>query len=51
MAGGGDMVDAGTDIRVVQRVLRHVSIVTTQTYVRGEVKGLAEAMGGRRYFV
>ena len=45
-----DLVDGGVDIRVVQRILRHVSIVTTQTYIRGEVNGLREAMEGRNYF-
>lgn len=45
-----DLVDRGTDIRKVQKVLRHSSIRNTELYVRGEVKGLREVMAGRRYF-
>lgn len=45
-----DLVDAGTDIRIVQRVLRHSSIRNTEMYVRGEVKGLRSVMDGRCYF-
>lgn len=45
-----DLVDAGIDIRVVQRVLRHSSIRNTELYVRGEVKGLRSVIDGRCYF-
>lgn len=45
-----DLVDAGTDIRKVQRVLRHASISNTQLYLRGEVKGLRSVIDGRCYF-
>lgn len=45
-----DLVDAGVDMRTVQRVLRHASIRNTELYVRGEVRGLRRAMDGRRYF-
>lgn len=45
-----DLVDAGVDMRAVQRVLRHASIRNTELYVRGEVKGLRAVMDGRRYF-
>lgn len=45
-----DLIDAGTDIRVVQRVLRHSSIRNTELYIRGEVKGLHDVINGRRYF-
>lgn len=44
-----DLVDSGTDIRLVQKALGHASIKNTETYVRGSVKGLAEAMEGRSY--
>lgn len=45
-----DLVDAGTDMRTVQRVLRHASIRNTELYVRGEVRGLRSAIDGRCYF-
>jgi site-specific recombinase XerD len=44
-----DLVDAGADIRKVQRVLRHASIRNTEVYLRGEVKGIREVMAGRTY--
>lgn len=44
-----DLIDRGVDIRVVQRVLRHASIRSTEWYVRGEVNGLRGAMAGRQY--
>lgn len=45
-----DLVDAGVDMRTVQRVLRHTSIRNTELYVRGEVRGLRSAIDGRCYF-
>lgn len=45
-----DLVDAGVDMRTVQRVLRHRSIRNTELYVRGEVRGLRSAIDGRIYF-
>lgn len=44
-----DLIDAGTETRVVQKVLRHSSIQSTEIYLRGEVRHLREAMEGRRY--
>lgn len=44
-----DLVDLGVDIRVVQRVLGHASIRNTEIYTQGAVRGLREAMEGRRY--
>ena len=47
--GAQDMVDAGIDLRVVQRVLGHASIKNTEWYVRGDVRGMRHAMASRSY--
>lgn len=44
-----DLVDAGTDLRVVQRLLGHRSIRTTEDYTRRDPPGLRAALEGRRY--
>lgn len=45
------IIDAGADLRVVQHVLGHRSIRSTELYVRREPPGLRDAMEGRRYLV
>lgn len=47
--GAQDMADNGVDMRAIQAALGHASIKTTELYVRGDVKGLREAMAGRSY--
>lgn len=44
-----ELVDAGTDIRLVQSALGHRSVTTTENYLRRQPPGLREAMGGRKY--
>lgn len=44
-----ELIDAGTDIRLVQSALGHRSVVTTEQYLRRQPPGLREAMGGRIY--
>lgn len=44
-----DLVDAGIDVRIVQTALGHLSLTTTETYVRRKPPGLRQAMEGRRY--
>lgn len=43
------LVDDGADIRLAQLLLGHVSVATTEIYVRREPPGLREAMEQRRY--
>lgn len=43
------MVDGGADLRKVQRVMGHRHLSTTETYLRGEVRGLRSAVEGREY--
>lgn len=43
------LIDRGTEIRVVQAVLGHTSVQTTELYVRRKPKGLREALEGRSY--
>ena len=47
--GAQDLVDAGVDMRVVQKALGHKRLATSELYVRGDVNGLREAMAGRSY--
>lgn len=47
--GAQDLVDRGVDMRVVQRVLGHKRLSTSELYVRGDVNGIREAMAGRSY--
>lgn len=44
-----DLVDAGHDLRVVQTLLGHRSIRTTEDYARRNPPGLAQAIEGRKY--
>jgi integrase/recombinase XerC len=44
-----DLVDQGVDIRVVQRLLGHRSVRTTEDYTRRDPPGLREAIEGRKY--
>jgi site-specific recombinase XerD len=43
------LVDAGHDLRVVQTLLGHRSIRTTEDYARRNPPGLAQAIEGRKY--
>jgi site-specific recombinase XerD len=43
------MVDAGADLRKVQAIMGHKHLSTTETYLRGEVRGLRDALEGREY--
>jgi integrase len=43
------MLDAGADLRQVQRALGHSTIRSTEVYTRREPPGLREAMEGRSY--
>lgn len=44
-----DLVDQGVDLRVIQRLLGHRSIRTTEDYTRRDPPGLRDAVEGRRY--
>lgn len=44
-----DMLLHGAHVRDVQFVLGHAHLATTEQYIPPEVRGIAEAMGGRRY--
>lgn len=44
-----DLIDDGVDVHTVQHAMRHADIASTQLYLRGEVKGLRDAMAGRQY--
>lgn len=44
-----DILRSGAHLRDVQAALGHRSLATTERYLAWEVKGLREAMGGRRY--
>lgn len=46
-----ELIDAGTDIRLVQSALGHRSVVTTEGYLRRQPPGLRAAMNGRTYGV
>lgn len=43
------LIDGGSDIRVVQAVLGHSSVQTTELYLRRKPRGLREALEGRSY--
>lgn len=47
--GAQDLVDAGRDIRKVQKALGHASIRSTEWYTRGSVGDLREVLEGRTY--
>jgi integrase/recombinase XerC len=47
--GAHDMLERTRDVRAVQQALRHVSVRSTEVYLRGQVGRLGEVMGGRRY--
>ncbi len=44
-----DMLRGGAELRDVQAALGHAHLATTEVYLPYLVKGLASAMGGRRY--
>lgn len=44
-----DLVDQGVDLRVVQRLLGHRSVRTTEDYTRRDPPGLRAAIEGRTY--
>ena len=44
-----ELIDAGTDIRLVQAALGRRSIQTTEGYLRWQPPGLRAAMEGRHY--
>lgn len=44
-----DLVDRGVDLRVVQRLLGHRSVRTTEDYTRRDPPGLRDAIEGRNY--
>lgn len=44
-----DIVDSGANIRVAQKFAGHAHVSTTETYLRGHVEGIRQAVSGRRY--
>lgn len=43
------LVDDGTPLRIVQKILGHSSVTTTEMYARREVQVLADVLEGRNY--
>ena len=44
-----DVLAESGDLRVVQSMLGHSSLGTTGWYLRGDVEGMRDGMGGREY--